>query len=135
MPSQKTLIQHIAAMCGAYHRCIASNNTEWRQRWSHLISRAARLLPSGGGFDAGTAIDVDKSNDDVVVLTTSFHHMNDAGSYVFWTHHVVTVRPTFDGVTLHVSGRNRNDVKAYIGETLQDVLTMPADLSPHESKD
>lgn len=96
------------------------NRDDAREKLDQLQS----LLPSGGGFDNGTEIDLDKSTPEKIVLNTSFHHMNDAGSYVGWTEHVVTVRPSFvHGLDIHVSGRNRNGIKEYIAETFHFALT------------
>ena len=51
-----------------------------------------------------------------IVLECSFHHMNEAGYYDSWTEHRITVRPTFDSLDIHISGRNRNDIKEYLHE-------------------
>lgn len=75
-------------------------------------------MPSGGGFDAGTHIDFLKSTGEKLVFKTSFHHMDKQGGYDGWTEHAVTARPSLlHGFTLHISGKDRNDTKGYIGET------------------
>lgn len=50
------------------------------------------MMPSGSGFDAGTRLDEDKTNDSRLVFTTAFHHMDEHGTYAGWTEHTVTVR-------------------------------------------
>lgn len=111
------LFRCIAIACQARRNCIAGGITELADRWIAYLDRIEReCLPSESGFDAGTNIDRERSGPDRLVFDTSFHHMDDAGGYVEWTEHTVTVRPTFTGLDVAVSGRNRNDIKSYIGE-------------------
>lgn len=112
------LFHCIASACQARRNCIAGGNTEWADRWTAYLDRIEReCLPSGSGFDAGTSIDREKSGPNQLVFDTSFHHMDDGGYYDGWTRHAVTIAPTFNGPIVKVGGRNRNDVKDYIGET------------------
>lgn len=48
--------------------------------------------------------------------------MNDAGMYDGWTEHVITILPSFSGITISVSGSNRNDIKDYLAETFDYTL-------------
>lgn len=43
--------------------------------------------------------------------------MNECGYYDGWTAHTITVTPSFSGFNLLISGRDRNDIKAYIRDT------------------
>lgn len=80
--------------------------------------------PRGSGFDSGTTIDIDRSTENRLVFNTSFHHMDEHGSYDGWTEHTVTVRPTFGGTPdIRISGRNRNGIKDHIAETFHYWLT------------
>jgi hypothetical protein len=81
------------------------------------------FMPSGSGFDRGTDIDLAVSHSEKLVFTTSFHHMDENGSYDGWTDHIVTVTPSFNGINLRVSGRNKNDIKEYIADTFHTALT------------
>ncbi len=119
------LYQAIAAALQARTNCRdgAVLNEEWFHRWDARLDHIARnALPSGSGIDNGTVIYRDDCKPDCIVLATSFHHMNDAGMYDGWTDHVVRVRPSFDGIALTVSGRNRNDIKDYLAEMFHNVL-------------
>jgi hypothetical protein len=109
--------RELARMCGAYHRCVASGNTEWEAKWKEQINAIVENFPSGSGFDSGTELDLDASNDEKLTFTTSFHHMNDDGMYDGWTEHVVIVTPSL-GLDYHlkISGRDRNGIKEYISE-------------------
>lgn len=118
---RQTVIQELAFALQAYRNCTTSDNEVWRDRWEARIDYIARnLLPSGSGVDCGTTVQRGLSTKDKVVLTTSFHHMDENGMYDGWTEHSITVRPSFDGINLSIGGRNRNDIKDYLHE-LYDV--------------
>lgn len=85
-----------------------------RARIAHLVDY---YMPSGSGFDSGTRIDEDLSRPDCLVFYTSFHHMDEHGSYDGWTEHTVRVYPCFArGVHLTITGRDRNGIKDHIAE-------------------
>ncbi len=115
--------QSLARACGALHRCEQSGNTEWQTKWENQILEQLEDFPSGSGFDNGTKIDLEASNDEILVFHTAFHHMNDNGMYDGWTEHTVTVTPSL-GLDFHlkISGRDRNDIKEYISECFSTVL-------------
>lgn len=114
----RTLIQDIASTIVAYKNCIAMNNTLWQEKHLEHIHELQEELPSGSGIDCGTKIDIDRSNGSRVVLTCEYHHMNESGYYDGWTEHTIYVTPSFDGIDLHITGRNRNEIKDYLHETL-----------------
>jgi len=118
------LYRQLASLVAARLNCMASGNDEWRDKHESEIERLAKEhLPSGGGFDLGTQIDLDKSHGNRLVFNTSFHHMNDAGMYDGWTSHQVQVVPDLQfGFDLKLKGRNRNDINEYIGEVFNLVL-------------
>jgi hypothetical protein len=121
----KTVIQELASAIGAYDRCVESGNDEWMQTHLDTINDIAdNYLPHGSGIDNGCSIDLAKSTDKKVVIDTSFHHMNDVGMYDGWTDHTIIVTPCFDGVDIRVTGRDRNQIKEYLGDIFNDALTM-----------
>ena len=128
----KPLYQHLAAMVDAIANCERSGNIEWRERHlARLATAVEDFLPSGSGFDSGTTIDRDRSTGERLVFSTAFHHM-DNGFYVGWSHHDVVVTPSLiHGFTCRVTGRNRRDIKEYIGESfdiaLQTLVTWSTD--------
>jgi hypothetical protein len=80
------------------------------------------FLPSGSGFDSGTELNETSSGEDMLLFTTSFHHMNESG-YTGWTEHTVRVYPRFDsGLKITVTGRNTNDIMPYIVDTFRASL-------------
>jgi hypothetical protein len=121
---KRTLASKIASLVDARARCLATGNTWAEKHESRLHALIREFLPSGSGFDNGSTIYLDQSSADKIVLATSFHHMDENGSYDGWTDHKVTVKPSLVfGFTLTVSGRNRNDMKDYIAETFEYCLS------------
>lgn len=108
----------LASAIGAMRNCDKHGNTEWLERHRERIDQiVSDHLPSGAGWDCGTKIDLVKSTDERIVFYGSFHHMNDGGYYDGWTGHTITVRPSlWAGITISISGRNRNDIKEYLHE-------------------
>lgn len=85
-------------------------------------------MPRGSGFDSGTTLDFDKSTPDKLVFNTSFHHMNDGGFYDGWTEHQIIVTPSLEfDFHLRVTGRDRNQIKDYIAETVHHILSSNED--------
>lgn len=107
--------REIADSFTAYQNCVKDSKREWKLTHKLRVEQlVSEHMPSGAGFDDGTKFDFDKSTPEKLVFYTSFHHMNDYGSYDGWTDHVVTVTPSFIGVNIRISGRNRKDIKEYI---------------------
>lgn len=117
------LYSELASLIAAKQNCLNSGNTEWFEKHSDRIAYLVKEhMPSGSGFDAGTHLDFVQSHAERLVFNTSFHHMDDGGGYCGWTEHVVTITPSFSGFNMRISGRNRNDIKEYIGEMFHDAL-------------
>ena len=119
----RSLIEAIASTIQARANCICSQNVEWQERHeTTLEDLASERLPSGSGFDSGTTIDLDRSRPGRIVLSTSYHHMIE-GSYDGWTEHDVIVTPSFiGGFDVRITGRNRSDIKEYIGDVFYEAL-------------
>lgn len=116
---EKTLIQAIAETLSTYRWCLERGNDTKVNR--ERLCALEKLLPSGSGFDNATRVDVE-STDSKIFMYTSFHHMNEVGYYDGWTDHTVIVTPTFSGIDITVTGRDKNDIKNYIGEVFYDCL-------------
>lgn len=116
------LYSELSAAIEARKNCEQSGNTEWFDKWTDRILELSKLLPSGAGIDNGTIIAMSESHAEKIVLHTAFHHMNDAGFYDGWTEHTVIVTPSFRGINLRISGRNRNDIKDHLYETFDYAL-------------
>lgn len=115
------LASHIAA----YHNCKASGNTEWLNRHADAVERICKqILPSGSGIDSGSTIDLGECTAEKIVIHADYHHMNDGGYYDGWTEHAIRVTPSFiGGLSLRVSGRDRNMIKDYLSDTFHQALT------------
>ena len=123
-----TRIQAIASTVDALHTCEKRGNTpnDWAAKHRERLRAMEDELPRGSGFDHGTKIDIERSNMERVVLVTSFHHMNADGYYDGWTDHTIIVTPSFHGVNLRITGRERyrgGNWKDYAHEVFYDVLT------------
>ena len=120
----RKLYVEMASLVQARLNCITKNNQEWKEKHEErLLELCKEYMPRGSGFDAGTKLDFDKSTGDKLVFNTSFHHMNEQGSYDGWTEHSVTVKASLQfGFELTIGGRDRNDIKDYIGERFQYAL-------------
>ena len=130
MVKSKMLYQHLHSRFHALRNCERSGNTEWVDR--HLESIASMVsgfLPSGSGWDCGTNYDLDDWSDIKMTFHGSYHHMDNGGSYDGWTEHRITVRPTFDGIDIQISGRDRNGIKEYLGDIFYSALTTSRSLS------
>ncbi len=125
-PSSK-LYQLIAAEIARLNYCLemadiqphhADNAEDARKRLTIMQDE----LPSGSGIDCGTEIDLDESSGKKIVLSLSYHHMNDGGMYDGWTDHKVILEPSFSGYDIRVTGRDRNQIKEYLADTFAHAL-------------
>lgn len=87
-------------------------------------------FPRGSGFDAGTQLVNDPTPTvSKLVFETAFHHMDEHGGYIGWTHHKVVVRPDWGGFKLVVGGSDRRGIKDYIEDcfycSLNQEVTLP----------
>lgn len=115
--------QRIVSLVCARRNCERhEDHAKWYAKHDFALKRCMEeLMPSGCGFDHGTSMG--PSDETRLTFVTSFHHMNDTGMYDGWTDHVVTARASLlFGVELSVSGRNRNDIKAFISDTFRLAL-------------
>ncbi len=122
------IYQAIARKIQAARNCHKLGNGDWFTRHCEAIEHIMREhAPSGSGFDSGTQLDILDHIDagkDRLFFTTAFHHMNENGYYDGWTEHSVTVTPSLaDGFNLKISGRDRNDIKAFIEEIFDNFLS------------
>lgn len=126
----KLLCNRIAELVQARANCLDRDpvNQEWADRHEErALALVREHMPSGSGFDSGTALDLDRSTGEKLVFSTSFHHMAESGMYDGWTEHLVTVTPSLlFGFLIKVGGRDRNQIKDYIAETFHHALSQEA---------
>lgn len=118
------LYQHIASALQAMENCRKSGNDEWLIKHRDTIaSFVTDYMPSGSGVDNGTQFDCAASRPNRLVFVAYYHHMNDGGMYDGWTEHKIIVTPDLaTGFDLKVTGRDRNDIKDYLGELFAQCL-------------
>lgn len=116
---RQSLYTRLASLVLAIRNCEKTGNGEWLEKHGNRADSLVRQhMPSGSGFDRGTALDIEASNAEKLVFYTWFHHMDEHGSYDGWTEHVVTVKASLAyGFTVTVSGRDRNGIKEFIADT------------------
>jgi hypothetical protein len=121
--NNETVAQALAKSIVALRNCERLGNTEWAEKHRERIRVLARELPSGGGIDNGTQIEIDRCSEERLVFTTAFHHMNEYGIYEGWTEHSVTVRCSLAlGLCVSIGGRDQNGIKDYLGDTFRECL-------------
>lgn len=94
-----------------------------RDTWELRLKTILSSSPSGSGIDCGTKFWDDRSTSSRLVFFCEFHHMNHDGYYDGWTQHKITVRPSFSGIDLTISGPNRNEIKDYLHDVYHSWLT------------
>ena len=102
---------------------------DWADNREKLLSYIEKnLLPSGSGIDCGTQIIRKARKSSAFGMTMSFHHMNEGGYYDGWTEHAIVVVPDlqFD-FTLAIGGRDRNQIKDYLGDVYDACLREEVD--------
>jgi len=125
---QRPVYQEIAAALLSKTMSQDKENRDWALRWSDRIDwLVSNALPSGSGVDSGTTLNEVKSTPDKLVFDVGYHHMDQSGMYDGWTHHEVIVTPSLVwGLSIRITGRNRNDIKDYLGELYHHALTVTA---------
>lgn len=126
----KTIYARIASALEARQNCEKSGNDEWFDRHTETIERITKQhMPSGSGIDAGMKFDFDKSTSNKLIWSFGFHHMNDGGYYDGWTEHNLIVTPSLAfGIDVRITGRNRNQIKDYLHETMHYAVTREVEL-------
>lgn len=116
------LYQKLASTIAAIENCKRSDNSEWLEKHETTLAELLERMPSGSGFDNGTTLD-ESSSFEKLIFNTSFHHMDDNGSYDGWTEHRITVTGSMlYGFTTKVSGPDKRQIKDYIGECFESAL-------------
>lgn len=115
-------IAKLAAALQAMNKCTLSGNHEWAEKWDDYILAECEKLPSGSGIDSGMEMVREECTPKKIVFSFGFHHLNENGYYDGWTHHKLIITPAFGDIDLHITGRDRNQVKAYLYDLFIDVF-------------
>ena len=124
------LIAKIYRLLQARQNCLENNNTDWYEKHTDSLISLAGFLPHGSGIDNGCKIDINDSNENKIVITFGFHHLNENGYYEGWTDHKLILKPTFDGFDMKITGYNKNQVKDYLYDTFDYCLNEEIEFNP-----
>ena len=117
------LYKQIASTVLAYNNCVKSGNTEWMEKHLERLEDYNDNLPSGSGFDSGSKIDFDSTNESKITINTSYHFMDEWGGYDGWEDYKIVIKPSLlHDFLLTIHGKNRNDIKDYMYEIFRDSL-------------
>lgn len=125
------LYQKLAILNAAIENCKKTGNEAWEGKHSARLQELVQdHLPSGSGFDSGTAFVPEESTEDRLVFRSSYHLRDENGYYDGWIDFNVIVQPAFapPGFTLRVVGpfsrlrRAYADIKNYIVEEFYSCL-------------
>lgn len=103
---------------------------EAREQRAHDIRQmlkeyVRKHAPSGSGIDAGVHLLTETPQK--LEFSCDFHHMDDHGMYDGWTNHKAVVTPTFSGLDIRITGRNRRDIKDHLHDVFYHWLTSEHD--------
>lgn len=126
------LYRAIASAVKARENCAKTDNSEWFDRHTKTVEFLVKnYMPSGSGIDCGTKIDWDRTAPELLTFTFSYHHMDDGGCYDGWTEHTLKVWASLaHEFKLHITGRDRNQIKEYLYDTYQYALKQLVDPHP-----
>ena len=97
---------------------------EYRDKHFEVIEQANKDLPHGSGIDGVIAICTADCSENKIIIIFGFHHMNEDGYYDGWTEHKLIITPKFGGFKLHITGKNRNQVKDYLYDLFRENFTI-----------
>lgn len=126
---KQILAQRLAVLVSAWHNCAkkirdTKLDNGWADRHEAKIKALVKdHLPSGSGFDDGTTLVVDNSDDNVLSFVGGYHHMDGNGSYCGWSSHVVTVSGNLaHGFTVNVVVTGAPDDEDYDADHHRDYV-------------
>ena len=134
----QALYIRIASAVQARLNCAEHPDTHsfWFGRWSErLEGYETEQLPSGSGIDCGTKINLDESTGERLVMTLSYHHMNESGMYDGWSEIQIVVAPSLiHDISLDITAidaaQPEEDMELlfdYLGDLYQSALTEVAE--------
>ncbi len=124
---KQKLYRHLASTIDAYHTCVKAGNETWEYNHHAVICQIANNhLPHGSGIDSGCEVDLQCSSGERIVITSSYHCMNENGMYDGWADFTVTVKAslvhTLDMTVKSANGCSKQFAKYDLGDYLHDVF-------------
>ena len=123
---KQKLYKHLARKMDAYIRCMETPDNDFTNKHKESIETLVyQYMPSGSGIDAGINFDFTNSTANKLVLTFSYHHMDESGYYDGWTEHKLIVTPSLAfGFDMKITGRDKNATKDYLYQTFDYALRL-----------
>jgi hypothetical protein len=128
---KKQLYKVMAQSIQARLNCIKSGNTDWQYNHENSLDRLLDKLPHGSGLDYTWHYDFNKSHGNKIVLTMSFHAMDQNGFYDKVIDFTLSVTPDFiSDIDLSITGNfgKYQDIKHYLHDILSEALTSEIEL-------
>jgi hypothetical protein len=85
------------------------------------------LLPHGSGIDGTTKLDLEHSKLNKIIITSSYHHMDEYGGYDGWTDFEIILSPDWGGFDIDIKGKFPKrylDTKEYLADTFATFLNL-----------
>ena len=139
MTYKAPVYKHLALSVDARLNCLGKPDqfNEWiarHERQAEFI--VDNCLPHGSGIDSGIKLAFNNSTGEKLIFNTSFHHMNENGFYDGWTEHTITVTSSLRfNLNLHITGRDRNDIKECLHECIGGALKEQVSFTYDQSAD
>jgi hypothetical protein len=129
----RKLYQEMAQIIDAIKNCEKSGNTEWFNNHTEYLEKyLLEKLPHGSGLDYTWRYDYQKSNANKIVLTMSYHAMNENGYYDRVIDFTLTITANlahgFDTLITGNFGKYQ-DIKDYLYDILTDSLNQDIDIN------
>jgi hypothetical protein len=115
-------ISALSAALTAMNNCTLSGNHEMAETWDNYILAECEKLPSGSGIDSGMELVREECEPKKIVFSLGFHHLNENGYYDGWTQHKAIITPSFGGIDIRITGRDRNQIKDYLYQMFYDIF-------------
>lgn len=122
--------QKLAYLVVQHQTCIEHNNTKWMHNSKKELEERCDLF-TGGDIES-CEVDLEKSNNKLLVLYVSFRHISEWGYNNGVTNHTIRVRPALTEIEISVSGKDTNGIKAYLRDTFANFLNEDALYKLHQ---
>lgn len=118
------LYQKIASTIISIKNCEKSGNQQWIEKQKDTLYDIERQkLPRGSGIDSGCKINLEKSNEQKIVIDVPYHCMDENGYYAGWRDYQIIIRAHLAfGATVDVKGRDYDGLKDYLADLFNYVI-------------
>lgn len=119
------LYQKIASTIIAIRNGEKSGNQQWLEKHKDALYDIERQkLPRGSGIDSGCKINVEKSNEQKIVIDVPYHCMDENGFYSGWRDYQIVVKAHLAfGATIDVRGKDYDGLKEYLADLFNHIMS------------